>query len=307
MKKFNDCQLKGLILQCLIDGPKTSEQINSVINLPNNYDKHNLHAELYVLKRRGYLSRNSETRSYSLNKKGVVHAQNPYLSIIKRRESIASKVSAILENEESFKAAVDEAVSRKSGGTISSGSGGVISSPTSSVNDSKVMEELQKKDQYITKLEKYIHHLQKTTQSQSTVPQQQSQQQPERVQQQTKTTDPEKAKSEARRIKKRKQLAHAYYSKGVYLDSRFFSLWGEVAPHKIKFKRYTSSDGTVTPDSIEIMSSKSNSEIRRGHAHKKPISEALLRRCMFHIVKIDDTGIDIIGHGLPDNRARLRY
>jgi len=298
MKKFNDCQLKGLILQCLIDGDKTSEQIYSVINLPD-YDKHHLHAELYALKRRGYLSRDSKTRIYSLNKKGVVHAQNPYISIIKRRESIATKVSAILENEESFKAAVDEAVSRKSGGTISGGSSGPVSTPSASVNDAKVIQMIRAKDEDITKLQMQLQEMrrsqaQASTGPMSTGPGQQRQQTPEQV------------REEKLRIKRRRKLCEVYFSRGLLLDSRFFAKYngvsgvGGVAPYKLKYKPW------LSDNSIEILS-KSNPEIRRGHAHRQPLPPQAVMQCQFRIVKMDEKGITIAGRGLPDGRARLSF
>ncbi len=96
-----------------------------------------------------------------------------------------------------------------------------------------------------------------------------------------------------------------------YLTHDFFRAWSqcargvEIAPHKIKFKRYVT-DGVITPNSIEIME-KSNLEIKRQHAHKGSISPELMAACQFHIVKIDETGITIRGHGLPGNKARMRF
>nr|WP_319507239.1 hypothetical protein [uncultured Methanolobus sp.] len=300
--------MKGQVLSTLVQNELTVKEMQNIVQHPNF---NSFKAEISQLKRRGYItvSENTRPKTYKLTKKGHEHAANPFITIIRRQESIAAKVSAILNDDDAFQKAVQEEASRMSSGGHVSGHGGVISTPTASIDDSKVQKLLQAKDDEIEKLKRYVLHLRQSPQSQAPTGPMSTRTQGQPMQQtpEQQHKQQHKAKSEARRIKKRKHLAHAYYSKGVFLDNRFFSLWGEVAPHKIKFKRYISSDGTVAPDSIEIMSSKSNLEIKRGHAHRKPIGDALMRRCMFHIVKIDDRGIDIKGHGLPGNKARLRF
>ena len=289
MKKYRDCQLKGMILQCLIDGEKTSEQIHSIVQHP---DKHHLHAELYALKRRGYLSRDVKTRTYSLTKLGKTHSASPFISIIRRRENIQAKVSAILNDDQAFQEAVRVEVDNRigSGGHVSGGHSGPAPASASIINDSKVIEALKAKDDEIARLQMQLLHLKKS--QAPTGPMHTGPGQPAKT--------PEQVREEKLRIRRRRKLADMYASRNMLLDAAFFAKWGDLRPYKLKYKPW------LSENSIEIMS-KSNPEIRRGHAHRQPIPPQAVMQCQFHIVKMDSKGITIAGRGLPDGQARMSF
>ncbi|GEM_PF-3566993 len=306
MKKFRDCQLKGIILQCLVDEDKTSEQIYQHINIPD-YPKQHLFSELYALKRRGYLSRDAKTRTYRLNKKAHEHVANPYISIQKRRDNIQLKVNAILENEEVFKQAVRVEVENRigSGGNhVSSGHGGPISQPASSVNDEAVQKLLQAKDVEIEKLQRYVLHLRRESQSQSPQNPQTAQPSttlsPEQQQQQQ-----QKQKDERQRIRRRRRISEFYASRNLPIDARFLAEWNRgndnpIGVYKFKFK------GWWSKNSLAVIG-RSNPELSRKHVLDKPLDQRGLMMANIRITGMDQSGISIAAPALQDGKGRLRY
>lgn len=288
-KFYPDCQLKGQVLTSLLEQDRTVKEMHSIVQHPNfNAFK----AEVSQLKRRGYLtvSEHKRPKRYKLTKKGVEHASDPFITIRRRQESLQNRVSQILNDDEAFAEALRIEVEKHTGGSIASGgSGGAVSKPSASVNDEQVIKVIRGKDDEIAKLQMQLQQMKR--QSQSTAPT------ISKIRQQRQQT-PEQINEENLRIKKRRKLAQMYHNR--YLDADFFAKYGDLRPFKFKFKKW------LSPNSIEVMS-KNNPEIKRGHAHKKPIPANVIPQCQFRIVGVDEKGITITGHGLPDGKARMSF
>ncbi|AFV22850.1 hypothetical protein Mpsy_0641 [Methanolobus psychrophilus R15] len=95
----------------------------------------------------------------------------------------------------------------------------------------------------------------------------------------------------------REELAKEYFNKN-YLDIRFFHLWQNVTPVRIKGAKM------FEKNSVEFIS-KSNKEFRRGHA-KEMDAEQVFNSCFF-IMKIDDDGITIGGKGVSNTGERIKF
>ncbi|MEZ5334169.1 MAG: hypothetical protein R2741_02475 [Methanolobus sp.] len=241
------------------------------------------------MRRRGYISKvgNVKPARYKLTKKGRVHAQDPFIQKKRKQELLQHRVSAILNDDEKFREALEVEIQNRMK-TPQSLSGGPVSQPTESINDSEVIKIIRDKDDQIAKLQMQLQQIRR--QSQPAGP----------VRQAQRTKSPEKLKEENARIKKRKKLAELYASRNRLLDAAFFTKWGDLRPYKIKFK------GWFSANSIEILSP-SNPEIRRGHAHKHPLSPRDIPAAKFHIVDMNEKGITIRGRGLPDGKARMSF
>jgi hypothetical protein len=296
MKKlYKDCTLKHAILTTLAQSEHgmTTRELFDRVGHPS---WESFRVEVYQLWRRGqYLTRSKvdgkREYRYSLSKLGKEHSVDAFKTIRKRQENIHAKVSAILNDDEAFRQAVEQEASRRSSCGPVSGGSGPVSTPTTSVNDENVISMIRAKDKEITMLQMQLQELRRQSQTgaATTV----------RAQAQRERT-PEEVKEERLRIKRRRKLAEMYASQNMYLDSTFFAKWGDLRPYKLKFKQW------LSDNSIEIMS-KNNPEIRRGHAHKQPIPPQAISQCGFHIVKMDSKGISIAGRGLPDGKARMSF
>lgn len=309
MKKYHDCQLKSAILTTLAEQDQsglgmTTRELFDIVQHPS-WDS--FRVSVYQHWRRGgYLVRSKVEGSrefrYSISKKGREHThQNAYQTIQRRRDNIQHKLNALLADEPSFQAAVEQEVSRRvetGGGHVPSGGhSGPVSAPTASVNESQVIKVMKEKDDRIAQLETMIMHMKRSqapTGPQSTGTQ---------VQQQTKTPEQEqKQKEERQRIKRRRRLSEFYASRNIPLDADFFLKWGggDIMPYKIKFQKYGASG------SVEIFS-RSNEELRRGHCHSRPLHPSAILQCRFQIVSMNEKGITVRSHVLPDMKTRMIF
>jgi hypothetical protein len=108
-KIYHDCQLKGKILNAISHGQNTAKLIFTAVQYPHHIDS--LYRELNFLRTYGYLKKHkgAET-SYSLTKKGRIHAFNPTLFKDAKNnrfnKDLTDTVEGILENDDKFNDAV---------------------------------------------------------------------------------------------------------------------------------------------------------------------------------------------------------
>lgn len=95
----------------------------------------------------------------------------------------------------------------------------------------------------------------------------------------------------------REQLVKEYYN-NKYLDLRFFKLWQNIIPAKIKGAKM------FATNSVEFIST-GNKEFKRGHA--KEMDGYQISSSCFFIVKIEEDGIIIGGKGVSEGGERLRF
>jgi len=112
-KNFKDCQLKGAILRGINSGSNTAKTIYAAVKYPHHIDS--LYRELNFLHSYGYISRTklgSHESSYSLTKKGLEHARNPFICTEFKRNrinnTVQNLVAATLEDDGKFKEAVQK-------------------------------------------------------------------------------------------------------------------------------------------------------------------------------------------------------
>jgi hypothetical protein len=267
-------------------GDLTSEEINEYVKYRG--DKNSYYGYIYQLARRGFISKtnNKKPYIYSTTAKGREHAANPFINVQRRQEAAERKLQSLIENEESLQKLIEEAVSRRYQGGPVSGHGS-ISQPSESVNQEKYISEIKKKDDRIAQLETMIQSMKRSQASTG----------PGQVRQQTKS--PEKIREDKIRIKRRRKLSEAYASRGAQLDYDFFKKFG-LFPYKIKFQKYGASG------SVEIFS-KSNEELRRGHCHPRPLPPNAIMQCGFRIISMNEKGITVGSHVLPDGKARMNF
>lgn len=291
MKHFKDGTLKFAILNYVLHHSGcTSEDIAQHVQ---HESIRVLRSEIYYLKRQSYLTvsdKKERPLRYSTTKSGQKEAQQgPHSVQIKRQERqerVQAMVSAILNDDDNFAAAVESEV-RTRLKEIEAGTREppVIEKVVVNKADDTLRQQLEAKGRRIEELEVALQHLKL---HQSNVP--------TKVKPVEKT--PEQQQAENERIKRRKRLVQFY--SGKYLDSQFFEHWKEIYPYKIKFKVWHSEN------SVELMSH-SNKEHARGHTLGKLPPQAIMD-ARFHIVKADDKGITIRGRGLPDGgQASLRW
>jgi hypothetical protein len=109
-KRVRDAELKAMILRSVQAGNRKSRQIYNSINY-DGYD--NFKSELSMLKRRGYLSRRGKPPyDWVLTKKGLKHANDPYISLRKRQAAIEHIRDSFLEDDERFEEALADWVRR---------------------------------------------------------------------------------------------------------------------------------------------------------------------------------------------------
>lgn len=111
MRNYRNYQLKNSILKSLNNSSLTVKSIHGVIQYRG--DKDELFSEMYSLFKKGYVKRHKNAQrlyEYSLTKKGIQHANNPFLRKItfneKVNEQSKKEVDDILMKDEKFAHAV---------------------------------------------------------------------------------------------------------------------------------------------------------------------------------------------------------
>lgn len=284
MKNFKDCELKGRVLSACLQQDRTSQELFEAIQHPV---KHALHAELYQLRRRGYLSlTSSNPHTYTLTKKGRIHAADPYLSIKRKQESIQRRVLAILENDERFQEAVENEV-KEHLSNIPSSSASLSSSQSANPHqeNSQLIEQLKSKDDEITRLQFQVQEMcrQKTDIRQREASKQKS---------------PEEQKQDHKRVQERKKLATEYASRQRLLDLDFFRQWGDMLPYRLKHMQL------YRKGSVEIMS-RANPEHRRGHTKRMLHRDEIIVASLY-IKQYRKDGIIVAGQCMREDKL-LRW
>lgn len=200
-KTLKDGVLKGLILNAVLDEKHSSHTIFQTIE----YQNYNAFlVALNRLTRYGYLAKigkgkcNSKPFKYSLTKKGVIHAQNPFLNIQHRENYINKRAIELMQDTEQFQNAVAE-YSR-----IHYGSGGGAGGYVPSYDDMMGTEDIEHTHGIITKTE-------------------------------PKPLSEWQIKAKAR-YERRLPIVGEY--KTEYLDERFFKLWKGIYPYLMKGKTF---------------------------------------------------------------------
>jgi len=95
----------------------------------------------------------------------------------------------------------------------------------------------------------------------------------------------------------RKQVTQEYFNV-KYLDLRFFGIWQNIIPVKLKGAKM------FTKNSVEFISS-GNKEFKRGHA-KEMDGEQIASSCLY-IVRLEDDGIIIAGKGVAKSGEKMKF
>ena len=290
VKNFRDCDLKGLTLRqihhfSMQSRNPTARELFDAVQHP---DFDSFLSSMHRLRKYGYVSTVAGSRPYryQLTKKGIEHSRDPYKYKKAKQQSLQTRVRSILENDENFAAAVEDEVRAR----LKEIESGIREPPViesiieKEADDSALKAELALKNQRIQELEAALQHLRL---HKANVP--------------TKAAPPEKSpeeqQKESERIKRRERLAMNY--RGMLLDAAFFSAWGDMFPFRMRGM------ALFKEGSVEILS-KSNPEIRRGHA-RQVLSPNQVLWARFHITKMNKNGISIGGQGLPGGQTSLRW
>ncbi len=285
MKQYKDCQLKGQILATLLREDLSSREIQEIVQHPSN---RSFWSELYALRRRGYLTTTSTMKPYlySLTKKGEIHAADPFIMKKHKQEYLQRRVSAILNNDESFKQALEIELEKHPSGTTSTPAS-ITSSPNANRNEetSQLIKELKAKDDEVALLQFQVQEMRR---QKSDIRQRESLKRP----------SPEEQKKEKARIEKRRKIATAYASRNRLLDMEFFRVWGDLRPYRLKYMQL------FKPGSVEIMS-RSNPEHARGHTGGVLSPSEVIGAKLF-IKQYRNDGIIVSGQCMRDEKL-LRW
>lgn len=281
-KTYKDCTLKGLILRSIKAGHNEARDIFTNINYRKSLDA--LYAEMCRLSNYGYVSTIKEQgiSRYALTKKGLEHADDPYICVKKKEEwlkNIVNKnVMAILRDNDAVKRlAYDMALNMPSSGGITeivrpeSSHSNIINSPAHNQPEDPyaaayhpgikpIVVQNVLKDEYgnpITFDEAIKHKANK--------------------------------KERAAQIRLRKKIAEEYFQK-KHIYGGFFTRWG--GDYKLV---------KLTGGMQDIIST-SNREFRRMHVIETLVANT---EAKLHIVKIDKHGIYISGEGLSNKFLRF--
>ena len=287
-KNFRDSDLKGRVLQqihhfSMQSQQPTGRQLFDAIKHPN-FDS--FLSTLHRLKKYSYVSIIPDTRpyQYKLTRKGVQHAHDPYKYKRIKQQHLQERISAILNDNEKFDAAVQEEVKQR----LKEIDAGIRERPVietiESKADTELRAELEAKDSKIHELQAQIQHLRC---HKSNVPTR-----PPPVEK-----SPEEQREETERIQRRQNLAMSY--RGRYLNPYFFSQWGgDIYPCRMK-------GATLYKESSVEIISKSNPEFRRGHAKILPPSYVV--GAQLHITKLTKNHIIVSVQCLPGGECTLRF
>ncbi|WP_321430837.1 hypothetical protein [uncultured Methanolobus sp.] len=289
MKQYRDCDLKGRILRSIHQSPIGSHPTaRAIFDAVGHHNFDSFLSTIHRLKKYSYISVIPDSRpfQYRLTRKGQEHAHDPYKYKKAKQQHLEQRIRAILNDDDRFSGEVEKEV-RQRLSEIESGTREappIIETVETEADDSALKAELESKNLRIQELEAALQHLKL---HQSNVP--------------TKAAPPEKSPEEQQKENERRQrrekLAMNY--RGMLLDAAFFGQWGDMLPFRMKHLQL------YREGSVEIMS-KSNPEIRRGHA-RRPLYPPEVAGARFHITKMNKNGISISGQGLPGGQTSLRW
>ena len=191
-KSLQDGVLKGQILVSVSDKKTSSRSIFNTIEY-TNYNS--FMSAMHRLTRYGYLHREGRGKcgkhpyTYSLTKKGVLHAQNPLLNLQHRNAFVQKLAMEFMENTEQFQQAVAEYARIHGAGTGGAGGfGGTM--PTTNI----VPERPKPQSPTIKRNADGKPHWLKLQETRE----------------------------------RRRNIAYRYYDEARYLDERFFKVWGKT-------------------------------------------------------------------------------
>ncbi|WP_319506926.1 hypothetical protein [uncultured Methanolobus sp.] len=246
------------------------------------------------MRRRGYIIVTNDGRPYefALSRKGREHCRDPFVQKKRKQESLQHRVSAILNDDDRFKEALETELQNRMNGTpsiLSGGHGGSVSAPASSLNENEVIKVIRSKDEEISKLQCQLQEMKRQAQGPttpvSTGPQRQR--------------TPEQVKEERLLVRRRKKLATVYTSTNRFLDMNFFAKWDGNFPYRMKHSQW------YKPGSVEILSEK-NPEVRaRDHVTGKLPPDFILAH-QFKITHFGKNSITVEGRGLRE-KCTMRF
>ncbi|MFW6046835.1 MAG: hypothetical protein ACOCP4_03485 [Candidatus Woesearchaeota archaeon] len=300
-----DCMAKQEILKPLINMNMTSKDMYEHSEYKGEYSSFRSHLSRYV--KRGYVTKYGERPSYYqltiIGKEFCL--DNPFRY---REERIALHNEIVSNYEKRMREKYgNNGIAYLNNGTGTSYNG----SPSNNLNhhgdfgdefdshrndepdDENLESIINEKDDEIKKvkdenfsLKLDIQELRKENVSKNSEPQNNPKKQPN-------TQKSEKQIKNEERINRRKKLVEIY--KGHYLDMKFFRVWGNMIPVRVKGKN------AFKKGDVEILS-KNNEEFSRGHI-KYELNELGIYDGGFRIVKTNQKGIyvrDVLGNCMKE-------
>ena len=314
-RNYRDGELCLRVCHAISKGVVTARDIHDVIQYEGSYE--NFRSALSKIKKRGYIrfSNNQklknpfkQKRSYALTVKGEKFLQNPNEKWERKQARFHARMMKLLEQQPEFitqlsqerakmkPEKVIEYVNRNIGtnyndiGQVNQLLEGIDNFKYTLVgedvfDDSTLrLEELRRKYNALVIENQNL----KNNSVNKPAPRKLSNENPKNYQREYERT---------KLTNIRKQLVKECYNT-QYLDIRFFKIWQNIVPAKIKGAKM------FAKNSVEFISS-GNKEFKRGHA--KEMDEYQISSSCFYIMKVENDGIIIGGKGVGETGEKIKF